>query len=53
MDFKWSIKVLVISFLICYTTVKVLESASKMREGKIGTLFRKINEASVEGGAIN
>ena len=53
MDLKRPIKVLVISALICYTTVTVFEAARKLREGKIGTLFRKINEDTVEGSAVN
>ena len=49
MDLKRPIKVLVMSVLICFTTVKVFEAARKLKEGKIGTLFRKINEETVEG----
>ena len=53
MDLKRPIKVLVMAILICYTTVKVFEAARKLNDGKIGTLFRKINEETVEGSAIN
>ena len=53
MDLKRPIKLLVISVLICYTTLKILDAASKLREGKIGTLFRRINQDTVEESAIN
>ena len=53
MDLKRPIKVLVMSVLICFTTVKVFEAASKLREGKIGTLFRKINQETVEGSLLD
>ena len=52
MDLKRPIKVLVMAILICYTTVKVFEAARKLNEGKIGTLFRKINQETVEESAI-
>ena len=47
-NLKKPIKVLVISILISLTTVKVFEAAIKLRERKIGTLFRKINQETVE-----
>ena len=53
MDLNGPIKVLVISVLIFYTSMKVFEAARKLKEGKIGTLFRKINEEEVEGSTIN
>ena len=53
MDLNGPIKVLVISILIFYTSLKVFEAARKLIEGKIGTLFRKINEEEVEGSTIN
>ena len=52
MDLKRPIKVLIMSILICFTNVKVFEAARKLNEGKIGTLFRKINQDTVEGSAI-
>ena len=55
MDLKQAFKVLVqtvvVSFLLCYTTVKIYEAAIKLIEGKIGTLFRTVNQVTVEVGA--
>ena len=53
MDLKRPINLLVISFLICYTTLEVFESANKLKEGQIGTQFRKINYATVEVSSKN
>ena len=52
-DFKRLIKVLVISGLICYTTYTVFEATRKLKEGKIGTLYRKINLETVKEKANN
>ena len=52
MDIKRPIKFLVVSVLVCYTAVMVYQGASKLREGKIGTLFRKISPVTVEGSAL-
>ena len=45
---KRCIQLLVMSTLILYTAMKVLDAANKLRDGKIGTLFRTINAATVE-----
>ena len=49
MDFKNIIRLFVVIALICYFVNKVISSVIKEREGKIGTLFRRVTEDTVEG----
>ena len=52
MDLKRPIKLMVISVLIFYTTLKVYEATNRLSEGKIGTLFKRINHETVEGSRL-
>ena len=53
MDFRRLTRLLILSALICYFVNTVVESVIKLQEAKIGTLFRKITEDTVEGGGVN
>ena len=43
------IRLFVVIALICYFINKVITSVIKEREGKVGTLFRRVTEDTVEG----
>ena len=46
-------RLLILGTLICYFAYKVVESVIKLQDAKIGTLFRKISEKTVEVGGLN
>ena len=46
------IRIVVLGILFIYFVNKVADSVNKLKEAKIGTLFRRITEDTVEGGNL-
>ena len=49
-DYRNLIRIIILGILILYFVTKVVNSVNKLHEAKIGTLFRKITDDTVEGG---
>ena len=51
-DFWQQARLLITTILLCYFVIKMVQFSEKLNKGEIGTLFRKINQAIVEGSIV-
>ena len=52
MDSRNWIRIVILGCLFLYFVNKVVDSVNKLEEAKIGTLFRRITEDTVQGGNL-
>lgn len=52
MDSRNWIRIVILGTLFLYFVNKVVDSVNKLEDAKIGTLFRRITEDTVEGGNL-